>query len=470
MKLRTKLTLITVVIVVFAVFLSTFLIIAFTKKNTEDTIIAAGIKDLDAFYAALSNSMAYSAPERRDVSLNSYLRYRFLNIPGSGEFALQQGDEIISNNTGVDAPKALASGNAATADMSGTGLRIQYAFLHTGGQDRLLMSAPVALGQQEYALSLARNTTETMDNIDALGAKCLFAGSMVVLLAGGVVLLLVRRSLKPMGELEKGAKKIAQGDYESHIALKGHDEIATVAEQFNRMAAAISDKIAMLHEKAQRQQTFINDLSHELKTPVASIMARAETLLGREIAEEDRNRSLARIHHQCAWLERLSGKLTTLVMLHAQIERKPGSVAELLACVAETVSESLEANGITLHVDCRMGTLRMDADLLRSALVNLIDNARKASGGGSAIELCAHENSIHVKDYGKGIPAEEIARVAEPFYMVDRSRSKKSGGSGLGLALVERIAKAHNAQMELTSTPEEGTTVRLIFASIDVDR
>ena len=80
--------------------------------------------------------------------------------------------------------------------------------------------------------------------------------------------------------------------------MKGSDEIAIVAEQFNRMAIAISDKIATLHETAQRQQAFINDLSHELKTPVASIMARSETLLRRKVTQEDMSHSLERIYHQ----------------------------------------------------------------------------------------------------------------------------------------------------------------------------
>lgn len=470
MKLRTKLMLITVVIVIFAIFLSTFLIITFTKENTKDTIIADGIKDFDTFYVNFSKSMAYSGTEQAHVFPNSHLRYCFLNISGSSEFALQQSDDIISNNIGVDVPKALASSDPAMVNLPGTALHVQYTFFNIGGQDLLLISSPFTLRQQEYTLSFARDITETMDNIDALGAKCIFAGSMVVLLAGVAVLLLVRRSLKPVSELERGARKIAEGNYESRIGLKGRDEIAIVADQFNKMAEAISDKIAALHETAAHRQAFIDNLSHELKTPIASIMGRAETLLGREITEEDRNHSLTRIYHQCAWLERLSGKLMTLVMLQGEIEKKRESVVELFASVAETVSETLEANGMELHADCKMGALNMDFDLMRSALVNLIDNARKASERGSVIALNAHENIIEVKDCGGGIPPDEIAHITEPFYMVDRSRSKKSGGSGLGLALVRRIAEVHGAEMEIISTLGKGTVVKLIFAPDDVDK
>ena len=112
----------------------------------------------------------------------------------------------------------------------------------------------------------------------------------------------------------------------------------------------------------------------------------------------------------------------------------------------------------------------MDFDLMASALFNLIDNARKASNPGAVIRLYAHDNVIEVKDYGKGIPADEIAHITEPFYMVDRSRNKKYGGTGLGLAIVKRIIEVHGAQMKIISELGQGTTVMLIFAQKDIDK
>lgn len=110
-----------------------------------------------------------------------------------------------------------------------------------------------------------------------------------------------------------------------------------------------------------------------------------------------------------------------------------------------------------------MGTLLMDFDLMRSALVNLVENARRASSPGETIILSAHDYSIEVIDHGKGIPKEEIPRITEPFYMVDRSRSKLIGGSGLGMALVKKIAEAHGAKLVIESAENRGTTIRLIF-------
>jgi signal transduction histidine kinase len=470
MKLRTKLTLATTAIVVLSVLISTFLVIAFTAQKAKDELTASGIADFKEFYSSFfSGSNAYTVITEESGSAYSYLRYRFYNTSGRGEFVLQKGGELISNNTGIDAVKALDAHNPSETEIPYQGT-LRYTICNISGQRYFIASMSLDFNTpQVYALSLVRNVTGTMDAVSRLGMKCAFAGAAVVLAAALLVLFFVRRSLLPVSKLEKGAIEISDGNYQSRIDIKGHDEIASLAERFNSMAEAISEKIAALGETAERQQAFIHALSHEMKTPVTSIMARAETLLVREVSDTDRERSLKRIYDQCAWLEKLSGKLTALVMLQGNVDIKPESVSKLLSAAAATVSDALDEKHITLVTDCKADALPFDFDLMRAALANLIDNARKASGCGSVITLRAYGNVMEVEDHGKGIPKDEIERITQPFYMVDRSRSKKNGGSGLGLALVERIAQAHGAKLSITSTLGEGTVVRIIFSD-DVDK
>jgi two-component system phosphate regulon sensor histidine kinase PhoR len=139
------------------------------------------------------------------------------------------------------------------------------------------------------------------------------------------------------------------------------------------------------------------------------------------------------------------------------------SVPALFESVEESMRETLRRQDVSLHIQCEFDSLCMDEDLMRSLLINLLDNAAKASCPGQAITLRAYDNIIEVTDHGAGIPPQEIGRVTEPFYMVDRSRSKAKGGSGLGLALVKAIADAHDAEMHITSTLEKGTTVQICF-------
>ena len=109
--------------------------------------------------------------------------------------------------------------------------------------------------------------------------------------------------------------------------------------------------------------------------------------------------------------------------------------------------------------------LNLDYDLIKSLIINLLDNASKASKPGQHIELKAYENTIEVRDFGIGIPKEEIRHIMDPFYRVDYSRSKEKGGSGLGLALVEKIADVHKAQIFIVSEVGQGTSFSIELPS-----
>ena len=146
-----------------------------------------------------------------------------------------------------------------------------------------------------------------------------------------------------------------------------------------------------------------------------------------------------------------------------KIELQEESVSELIEAVKVSTEAALKEKNMALITECDMDTLPMDLDLMRSALVNLVENAKRASEDGQTITLTAHDSIIEVTDHGKGIPKEEIARITEPFYMVDRSRSKLYGGSGLGMALVQRIIEAHDAKLVIESEENMGTTMRIVF-------
>lgn len=125
--------------------------------------------------------------------------------------------------------------------------------------------------------------------------------------------------------------------------------------------------------------------------------------------------------------------------------------------------EQVRQRGLILNIENHMELLKMDRDLLCELLLNLIDNAGKASPRGSAITLLAQGNIISVSDSGHGIPAGELHRLTEPFYMVDKARSRKQGGMGLGLALAQEIARLHGAQLAFESEVGKGTTVKVVF-------
>lgn len=290
----------------------------------------------------------------------------------------------------------------------------------------------------------------------AIGAVCIGLGLLLIAL-------LVRRSLSPLQELQNAAAHIAAGSYEERVTVSSADEVGALARDFNAMAGAVEQRIEELTETAERQRLFIGGVTHEFKTPLTALLLNVDSLQNTYLDEEGRSAAIARIEHQTRWLERLVQKLLKLITLEQAPELRTSSVPELLERVKESTADALTQRGVTLQMECHAERLDMDADLMQSVLVNLVDNAGKASQPGQTVSLTADAAGFTVRDHGCGIPREEIERITEPFYMVDRSRSKKQGGVGLGLALVKEIVRAHGGRLEIESAVDEGTTVRVLM-------
>lgn len=459
MKLRTKLTVFSILLLAAAIALCCAIIISFAYQGEVESITSAGIFDFEDLYREFVWSSTDSIPDSPIVR-RSYIINKFRSLADAGEFVLQKGDEFWVNNTGFDVKSILSAGKAAKLSESGS---TQYKLARIDGADYFIATSPASIAQEDYYVSLMRNVTPQINSVRSLAAKCALVGAVITAIAAYAMHLIVLRSLLPIKALQEGANQLSGGKYAERIPVHGHDELSELAADFNSMAEAIEGNMQELNERAERQQAFINDLSHELKTPVTSILLSSETLLSRSVPPDAAQNALVRIYDQCKWLEQLSGKLMTLVLLQGEISLREESVAELLEAVKESTADKLEKQNMKLCLNCEMDTLPMDFDLMRSALVNLVENARKASRDGQTIYLCAKNNTIEVRDFGQGIPAKELPRITEPFYMVDKSRSKKQGGAGLGLAIVQRIASAHGATLTAESIPGEFTAIKIVF-------
>lgn len=172
------------------------------------------------------------------------------------------------------------------------------------------------------------------------------------------------------------------------------------------------------------------------------------------------------IDFACTRIERLSQKLMQLIVLRRadELELKAESVTAVLEEAASACAEQLKARGQRISIACGVDTLLMEHDLLLDLIINLVDNASKASPSGALIELIAEDNRITVRDHGIGIPNEELDKLTEPFYMVDKSRSRRAGGAGIGLALCKEIATLHNAKLAFESEPGVGTSASIVFS------
>lgn len=295
---------------------------------------------------------------------------------------------------------------------------------------------------------------------------------LVSLAAGGLILLVIFLVMKNVRTLSAAVRKFAGGEYEVRMAVKSHDEIGALAEDFNWMADSMSMQMDKLQNEVERQEEFTSAFAHELKTPLTSVIGYADMLRQMELSPEETATCANYIYHQGKRLQSLSYKLLEMMMVGKQeMPKKEIPVQDFLREVGQTVEPSLTEKGIYLKIRAQKGTIYGDRDLLSTVFINFLDNARKASESGSSIFINGFSEAggytITVEDEGRGIPQEALNRITEAFYMVDKSRARKEGGAGLGLALCAKILDVHGALWRIESQPQKGTRITVSFRNSD---
>lgn len=313
----------------------------------------------------------------------------------------------------------------------------------------------------DFCILRYRDVSDIYADSRALFLHGMWAALALVLVLTGSIMLILQKILKPFYRLRDAANVIADGNYEERVVCMSKDEVGEVAESFNRMADRVQEHVYALSEANEKQRQLLGALSHELKTPMTAIQGYAELLQKVELLPARRVNALAYIEEECKRLSRLSVKMLQIVELsdEEQIEKRTILLAELFEKAEKMTRYRLQAKHLSLKTEMKVSEIEGDEDLLLSFITNLIDNAVKASREGSVIWLTAAQEGIFVRDEGCGIPGEEIRRVAEPFYMVDKSRSRKEGGAGLGLTLCSQIARLHGGTLTIKSTPGKGSII-----------
>ena len=288
--------------------------------------------------------------------------------------------------------------------------------------------------------------------------RFLLLEAAVLAAASAVTALLARRLTRPLAVLTDAGAQIAAGDYARRTDLHTGDEIEELSRSFDKMADAVQEKIADLQVDVQRREDFMGAFAHELKTPMTSIIGYADMLRTLQIDPAEQHEAAGAIYHESRRLEALSYKLLSLLSLSDErLELAPVDLTDLwprLRMACPQVPLLTPQGGAVVHGD---------ADLLLDLLCNLVQNAAKASPAGMPVTVLLADAgdtvALTVQDHGCGIPADKLARVTEPFYMVDKSRARKQGGSGMGLALCQRIAAVHGGTLQISSQVGVGTAV-----------
>lgn len=306
----------------------------------------------------------------------------------------------------------------------------------------------------ERALKLSNETYMLMVDADvselyahrAYLLRCYRAAYIgAILLISAIMLLITRWITRPLAELADASKALARGKLDSRAEINSRDEIGELATAFNFMADTLSDQL-------ERQRRFIDDFSHEIKTPLAAMIGHADAIRAGKLSAEEITLSANTIFQVGKRLDALSAAMNAWILLkrdtpEMQKIRVSLLFDEILAMFPARIASKSDA------------VILASKPLMNSLLANLVKNALNA--GARNIDLLCKLDSgiarISVSDDGCGIAKEMIAHITEPFFRVDKARSRENGGAGLGLALCKEIADMHGAQLRIKSAPGVGT-------------
>ena len=344
-------------------------------------------------------------------------------------------DEVVFSNTNI----------GFVADMAKPDL-INYDKVIEGNHVFITYYSCFTKRDVKYTFVTVSDITSVIDDNNSLRQRFLLIYMMV--LFGGTVfaLLFALHISKPIKALKDASEKIAKGDYSARIANPPNDEIGELSAVYNVMADTIRDKIDKLELSAKQKEDFIAAFAHETKTPMTSIIGYGDLIYQDKLSAPDRIAAAEVILSEGMRLQALSLKLLDIISLDkSNIVTEEINTVQMAEDIEKTVRINTEAGKIHTEFSFEDAYICVDYDLMKSVITNLIDNSVKAKADKIRVKGYIKEKSyvMEVEDNGTGIPEEELKRVKEAFYMVDKSRSRRQHGAGLGLALCDRIIKLH---------------------------
>jgi signal transduction histidine kinase len=296
---------------------------------------------------------------------------------------------------------------------------------------------------------------------NAIGQYFIVGGIVSIAVAIILSYILSRRVLSPVKELTGAARKLGKGDLSQRVRVNEQSEFGELAETFNSMAANL--------EKAEElRKNMVADIAHELRTPLTNIKGYLEAVLDGVVQPSES--TIRNLDEEATLLARLVSDLQELSLAEAgelKLQMQPADIGQIIGNTCELMQTKAVQKKITLRceIDNNLPVIPADPQRIGQVLRNLITNALTATPHSGSVSITAGQKDgfieVSIADSGEGISPENLERIFERFYRVDKSRARATGGTGLGLTIARRLIEAHHGTMRAESEPGKGS--RFIF-------
>ena len=462
MKFSHKLLLWTTIIIALTLGFSGYYFVNYVFETSLEREVNQALDENSILRFAFETA-ALNVPVKYDLLQNSSVEQIASNLETSG-----QGTGRLLRISDEEKQTIYVSDGFETDDeLLSAAEENQYSYRVIQSGDRYYIqtgSSVNALGRGLY-LETLRDVSQVFEEREM--GFIVYRRLMILMLVLGIVIMYFISSglTKPIRRLMRATREMAAGDYSYRAKQVSSDELGQLTQDFNHMSEALEQTIGQLEDEVQAREDFVGAFAHELKTPLTSIIGYADMLRSRKLDEEKSLLSANYIYTEGKRLETMSLRLLDIIVTKkegAKMQKVPvDSLFEYLRSMF-LPNESME-----FDFSYEQAYVLADASLIQTVLVNLLDNACKASEPGSRIEIGGHSQQdgyrFTVRDHGIGIPEEELSKITQAFYMVDKSRSRSRNGAGLGLALCTEILALHDSKLEIESSPGEGTEVGFLL-------
>lgn len=457
MRLSAKIFLCTITVITIALSLTGYLLIGNSFENAVIREKQRGLEEYQLLKFSMQSGML-SAYEKNALGWESLLTLSMQTseIAPSGDIC------AVFNSEGVNIfstfPEDFEFPGLLDIEEGG----LSYYTREYQGKYLFIMLSRISQSDTTVYFYVARDISSVITEKTQMLSRYAIVYSAVILASCGVMFILSQMLTNPIRKLMRISRRIANGKYDERVFVSASDEIGELSDSFNRMASTVEDKINELYLNAQQKEDFVGNFAHELKTPLTSVIGYADMIYQKDLPKDKVHEAAGYIINEGMRLEALAHKMMELIVMNrTEFVLVEMRADELLMDVRDTLLPMMEQKNIKLEVVAEEAYIRIEFDLFKTLLLNLADNAAKAES--TRIELRGKyglgKYRISVSDNGRGIPKEQLGRITEAFYMVDKSRSRKQHGAGLGLAIAKKIADIHETELKYESSLGIGTTV-----------